>query len=485
VLFTILALLPLCVLVYLLLFREVGLLKASGIVAAITFFLVFFFWEVRFLDLFWVSLKSISLTFDIFLIVLGALFFQGFLKLSGHFQMMLDELNKLTQSRWLLILILSWCFGAFLEGISGFGAPAALLAPFLVGLGLLPLEAIVICLLANSTAVTFGAMGTPIRVGLSSYLSDELVSTTAFMNLCVGVIIPIMMIHFLRVRKIAPIITFKSYAWAIVAGLSLLLPYYLMSFFAIEFPSVVGGGVSFFIMIFIIKATHKSNFSVKELLKSFYPYWPVIILLFLGRYFFPGKGINTSLGRHFSHNFIFFHPGLILLIVVLILGRVLMKSFSFISPLFRKNKEKMIQTTLSLFFMSSVSTLYLMTEFSSKRGMLSLIGDMLGGEFYRYYAIFLGAFGSFLTGSATVSNLLFGPLHVDMADSFHISRDLILALQLSGASMGNMTSLLNIISVEGALGVTSNLKEVFSYLLPYCILALLLFTVLLYLNPSS
>ncbi|MFA5582902.1 MAG: L-lactate permease [Bacteriovoracaceae bacterium] len=472
---TILAVMPLLALVYLLLFRGVRLLNASGIVAAITLLLVLIYWEIRFLDLFWVSLKALSLTFDIFLIVLGALFFQGFLKLSGHFQMMIDELNKLTSSRWLLILILSWSFGAFLEGISGFGAPAALLAPFLVGLGLLPFEAIVICLLANSTAVTFGAMGTPLRVGLSGYLNDELVSMTSFMNLCVGVIIPLMMIHFLRLKKIAPTNTIKPYLWAIGAGLSLLIPYYLISFIAIEFPSVIGGGLSFFIMIFIVKGTSENNFSVLKLLKSFYPYWPVIILLFLGRYLFADYGLNISLGKYFSHHFIFFHPGFILLLVVIILGRLTLKSFNFIFPLYIQNKNKMIQTTLSLFFMSSISTLYLATEFTDKRGMLSVIGDMLGGELYRYYAVFLGTFGSFLTGSATVSNLLFGPLQVEMADTHHLNRNLILALQLSGASMGNMISLLNIISVEGAIGVTSNLKQVFSYLLPYCFIALLLF----------
>ena len=473
-----LALLPLVTLVYLLLFRGVKLLSSAAITAFLTLVLAIFHWKISFIDLWWVNVKSFSLSFDIFLIVFGALLFQGFLKTTGHFTMMIAQLEKVSSSRWILILILSWCFGAFLEGISGFGAPAALLAPFLVGLGLLPLEAIIICLLANSTAVTFGAMGTPLRVGLSNYLTPELISTTSLMNSAVGVIIPLMMVHFLRRRNKAPTDTLWPYLWAITAGIALLLPYYVMSFYALEFPTVIGGGVSFFLMIFILKKYEKREFSLRKLLWSFYPYWPVIILLFVGRYFFAGKGFSLTLGNHFAHSFNFFHPGLILLMVVLVLGRIQLKSFKFLSSLINESRAKLFQTTLSLFFMSLVSTLFLVTEHSATRGMLSLIGDMLQGDYYRYYAVFLGAFGSFLTGSATVSNLMFGPLQAEISQEMLLNRDLILALQLSGASMGNMTSLLNIISVEGALNVTSPLKEVFSYLIPYCLLALVSFAVI-------
>lgn len=469
------ALLPLLSLIYLLLIKGEKLLIAARRVAILTFFLVFFNWQVSYELLFSAHFKALCLTIDIFLIVLGALFFQDYLKSTGNFKMMIDELNKVTSSRWLLILILSWCFGAFLEGISGFGAPAALLAPILVGLGLLPLEAIVICLLANSTSVTFGAMGTAFRVGLSPFLTPELISNTALMNLAVGGIIPMLMVHFLRRRKLAPSDSLIPYLWAVIAGLSLLVPYYLMSFYALEFPTVIGGGVGFFVMIFILKIKEKRDFSLKKLLWSFYPYWPVICLLFVGRFLFSGKGFKIALGDNFNHSFNYFHPGLILLLVVVVLGRFHFTSFHFLKPIFKKNKNKLWQTTLSLFFMGLISTLFLVTEFSQKRGMLSLIGDMLEGEYYRYYAVFLGALGSFLTGSATVSNLLFGPLQVQISSKLSLDQDLILALQLSGGAMGNMVSLLNIISVEGALGVTLNLKMIFKYLLPYFICTLFSF----------
>lgn len=472
-----LALLPLITLVYLLLFRGIKLLPSAAITAFITLFLVYFYWGISLEQIMWSNFKALSLTFDIFLIVFGALLFQGYLKMTGQFSVMIAQLENVTSSRWMLILILSWCFGAFLEGISGFGAPAALLGPFLVGLGLLPLEAIVVCLLANSTAVTFGAMGTPLRVGMANYVTPQLVSMTSFMNLSIGIIIPIMMVHFLRRRKLAPTHNLSPYLWAVVAGIALLLPYYGMSFYALEFPTVIGGGVGFFVMIFILKIYEKSSFSLKKLLWSFYPYWPVIILLFVGRYFFAGVGIRLPLGSQFSHTFNFFHPGLILLSVVLVLGRVELKSFRSLLPVIRENQKKLGQTSLSLFFMSLVSTLFLVSESSAHRGMLSLMGDMLQGDYYRFYAVFLGAFGSFLTGSATVSNLLFAPLQAEISKELLLNRDLILALQLSGGAMGNMISLLNIISVEGALGLSVHLKEVFSYILPYCFLALTLFAI--------
>lgn len=477
-----LALLPLVSLVYLLLFRGTKLLPSAAITAFITLCLVYFYWDIPLEEILWSNFKALSITFDIFLIVFGALLFQGYLKMTGQFSVMIAQLENVTSSRWMLILVLSWCFGAFLEGISGFGAPAALLGPFLVGLGLLPLEAIVVCLLANSTAVTFGAMGTPLRVGMANYVTPELVSMTSLMNLSIGVFIPILIVHFLRRRKLAPTHNLSPYLWAIVSGIALLVPYYGMSFYALEFPTVIGGGVGFFVMIFILKIYEKGSFSLKKLLWSFYPYWPVIILLFIGRYFFGGVGIRFPLGSQFSHTFNFFHPGLILLSVVLVLGRVELKSFRFLLPMVRENQKKLGQTSLSLFFMSLVSTLFLVSESSAQRGMLSLMGDMLQGDYYRFYAVYLGAFGSFLTGSATVSNLLFSPLQVEISKELLLNQNLILALQLSGGAMGNMISLLNIISVEGALGLSVNLKKVFSYVLPYCFLMLTLFATVQILN---
>lgn len=469
------ALLPLVSLVYLLLFKGMKLLPSAFISAMLTLFLVVFHWGISWEQILWVKVKSASLTFDIFLIVFGVLLFQGYLKEAGQFDKMITQLEKVTSRRWLLILVLSWCFGAFIEGIAGFGAPAALLAPFLVGLGLKPLEAIVICLLANSIPVTFGAMGTPLRVGLADYLNPELVKNVSLMNLCLGGSVPLMVINFLKRREIAPARTIEPYLWAIVAGLALLVPYYLISFYALEFPAVIGGGVGFFLMIFIIKIYEKKDFSFKELLVSFYPYWPVIILLFVGRFFFGGKGIVVKLGDHLTHTFNFFHPGLILLTVALILAPLQLKSYHFLGCVLKENRKKLVHTTLSLFFMSFLSTLFLISESSNDRGMLSLVGDMLQGDYYRFYAVFLGAFGSFLTGSATVSNLLFAPLQAEVSRELMLNTDLILALQLSGAAMGNMISLLNIIFVEGALGVSVSLKEVFYYLLPYCCLALSLF----------
>src|SRR5690606_36421033 len=128
-----------------------------------------------------------------------------------------------------------------------------------------------------------------------------------------------------------------------VAGIALLIPYYLMSLFAIEFPTVIGGAVSFFVMIFLLKLYEKREFSLRKLLFSFSPYWPVIILLLIGRYFFAGQGIKIQLGEHFSHSLSYFHPGLILLLVVSTLGIVQLKNLKFLFPLLKEARTKLWQ----------------------------------------------------------------------------------------------------------------------------------------------
>jgi lactate permease len=81
---------------------------------------------------------------------------------SGKFEIIKDSLGGLTQDRRLQALLIAFCFGAFLESAAGFGAPVAVAATMLIGLGFSPYYAASVCLLANTVPVTFGSIGIPI-----------------------------------------------------------------------------------------------------------------------------------------------------------------------------------------------------------------------------------------------------------------------------------------------------------------------------------
>src|SRR5690606_16051231 len=73
-------------------------------------------------------------------------------------------------------IVIAWLFGSFIEGASGFGTPAAIVAPLLVALGFPALSAVIIGMMVQSTAVTFGAIGTPVLIGLNNGLTSGFVS---------------------------------------------------------------------------------------------------------------------------------------------------------------------------------------------------------------------------------------------------------------------------------------------------------------------
>ena len=81
---------------------------------------------------------------------------------SGKFEIIKDSLGGLTQDRRLQALLIAFCFGAFLESAAGFGAPVAVAATMLIGLGFSPFYAAGVCLLANTVPVTFGSIGIPV-----------------------------------------------------------------------------------------------------------------------------------------------------------------------------------------------------------------------------------------------------------------------------------------------------------------------------------
>ena len=94
-----------------------------------------------------------------------------------------------------------------------------------------------------------------------------------------------------------------------------------------------------------------------------------------------------------------------------------------------------------------------LTKTQSPPGMLQVIAGPLGTQNLPFFSVFIGAFGSFLAGSATVSNLLFSPIQAQAAEQMGASLTWILALQLVGAGGGNMIALPNLLAVEAVLGV--------------------------------
>ncbi|MCD6123459.1 MAG: L-lactate permease [Spirochaetales bacterium] len=224
----------------------------------ITALILFFYWKMRILDIAGFSIYRALKALDIILIIFGAILILNTLKQSGAMATISNGFSNISSDRRVQVIIIAWMFSAFIEGSAGFGTPAALTAPLLIGLGFPPMAGAVAALIMNSTPVSFGAAGTPI-FGAMSILSDILLKNNinpnafmvlltrrvAFMHAVAGIFLPllavaVMMKYFSIDRSLKG---FKDIIpFAIFSGFSFAVPYFISAFFlGPELPSIIGG----------------------------------------------------------------------------------------------------------------------------------------------------------------------------------------------------------------------------------------------------
>jgi lactate permease len=238
--------------------------RAMPIAFVLTLFLAVFVWQTHLNFIAASALNGIVIAFKILLIVFGALALLFTLRESGAIKTINAFFIDISPDKRVQAIIITWLFGSFLEGAAGFGTPAAITAPLLLSLGFPALAAVMVALIANSTAVSFGAVGTPTLIGVGETLNIITVEESlAAANLSFaefvqqvgiwsslqhalpGILVPVIMIMMLtkffgRDKSIKQ--AFSIIPFALFAGLSFVVPYILVAWFiGPEFPSVIGG----------------------------------------------------------------------------------------------------------------------------------------------------------------------------------------------------------------------------------------------------
>ena len=204
-------------------------------------------------------------------IVFGAILLLYTVQESGAIQSIKRGFTEISPDRRVQAIIIAWLFGAMVEGASGFGTPAAVAAPLLVAIGFPAMAAVMVTLIIQSTPVSFGAVGTPMLVGVQTGLSNSdtvaaaiapatlpeyipvVAERVAFLHMTIGFIIPLLMVammtRFFGARRSFRE-GFGAWQFALFGGLAFTLPYYLVArFLGPEFPSLVGGVIGLLIVI--------------------------------------------------------------------------------------------------------------------------------------------------------------------------------------------------------------------------------------------
>ena len=278
-------------------------------------------------------------------IVFGAILMLYALEESGGIRSIRAGFTSISPDRRVQAIIIAWLFGSLIEGASGFGTPAAIAAPLLVAIGFPAMAAVMVTLIIQSTPVSFGAVGTPILVGVRTGLADqqiveatiapmafgdyllEIATKVAMIHGLIGFLIPLILVGMLTRffganRSFAE--GFRIWKFALFAGLAFTLPYYIIAAtLGPEFPSLLGGIIGLMIVVpaaqrgFLIPKEsfdfpprrdwgadwtgklddledHNAHKPVMPLAKAWAPYVFVVALLVLTRSVAPIKAWLTS-----------------------------------------------------------------------------------------------------------------------------------------------------------------------------------------------
>lgn len=232
------------------------------------------FWQLSFVQIAAATVKGLVVTGTLLYIIFGAILLLNTLSESGGLAVIRRGFTGITDDRRVQVIIIAWLFGSFIEGSAGFGTPAAVCVPLLVGLGFPAKSAVISGMLIQCTPVSFGAVGTPILVGVKKGLdgSDQVIqyaathgmqewtellpvigAKVAVLHAVAGTLIPLMVVcvmtRFFGARR-----SFAEglsiWRFALLASLAMTIPYAIIAnFLGPEFPSLLGSLVGLAIVV--------------------------------------------------------------------------------------------------------------------------------------------------------------------------------------------------------------------------------------------
>ena len=240
--------------------------------------LALFVWQVPGVRVAAASVKGLMIAFQLLYIIFGAILLLNTLRYSGALAVIRSGFTSISPDRRVQVILIAWLFGAFIEGAAGFGTPAAVTVPLMVGLGFPAMAAVVSGMIIQSTPVSFGAVGTPILVGVNKGLSGDATVQekmpgmgfeqieallpfigfkVALVHALVGAFIPLLLVVFMT-RFFGKNRSFKEglaiAPFALFASVSLTVPYVLVAkLLGPEFPSLLGALIGMAIVVPVAK----------------------------------------------------------------------------------------------------------------------------------------------------------------------------------------------------------------------------------------
>ncbi|WP_242240837.1 L-lactate permease [Bacillus cereus group sp. BfR-BA-01309] len=446
---------------------------------------------------------------------------------TGQFDVIRASVLSITNDHRLLVILIGFSFGAFLEGAAGFGAPVAITAALLAGLGLNPLYAAGLCLIANTAPVAFGAMGIPITVagqvtGIDPHKIGQMAGhQLPFLSLFVPFFIVFLMDGFKGVRQTWPAL--------FVAGSSFAITQFITAtFLGPELPDITSALVSLVSLSLFLKvwqpkeiyqskevnsevaatttATSMPKLTVGKVVKAWSPFIILTVMVviwsqsFFKALFAPG-GALESLVFKFEvpglHNLvmkaepivnkptpyeailkldILSATGTAILIACIISIFILKMSAKDAVVTFKETLNELKMPILSIGFVLGFAFI---ANYSGLSSTLALALAGTGGLF-PFFSPFLGWIGVFLTGSDTSANALFSNLQAITAQQVGVSEVLLVAANTTGGVTGKMISPQSIAIACAAVGLAGKESDLFRFTVKHSLFFVIIVGIMTY-----
>ena len=486
---------------------------AMPITWLITAVLGYIVWGLDLLTLTAYSIAGLFSSFEVLIIIFGAILVMNTLKMSGGIVAINNGFRSISPDARVQAVIIGFLFVSFIEAAAGFGTPAALAAPLMISLGFPPVAAVVVALICDSACVAFGAIGTPVVQAITclggadalgeAYIG-EMSLWTAIPHAVVMIVLPFIAIavmckFFSKEKSIKPAL--QALPFCMFAGLAFAVPYVLINIFVgYVFPSLFGSLIALVITVIAAKfkfltpkkvwhfedesewendwrASHPPappKESKMGLVKAWIPYMLIAIILVatripalgLKKLLNEGTGFVIKSGNLFGvENTAFtlkwaYVPGTVFILVALITVLLHKMKGSDVGKAWAASFKQVSGAAIALIFgLAMVQILrYSGSNDVASTEMKSMIFYMaealskVGDFLYIIFSPIIGILGSFISGSNTVAVTLFANLQEQAATNLGLNTAIIVAANTVGGSIGNMICVNNVVAACATAG---------------------------------
>jgi lactate permease len=415
-------------------------------------------------------------------IIVASIFLYHVAVETGQFAVMKRSIARLSSDRRIQAVLIAFCFGAFLEGTGGGGAPVAIAGAFLIGLGFKPFEAAVLCLVANTAPVAWGGVGNPIRVlhGVTGLPEMELSAMAGRILPPFSLILPIWLVRMMTGWKG----TFEVLPALLVAGGSFAaMQFYWSNYVEIGLVDVSAALLSLVATVLFLKVWRPSRvelvaapaagsaaaadaadllsgpaLGVREIAKGWSPFIVASVFIFVTgvpalNAWLKSPALNVPLpvlhnqvlkvapvapkptpeGAIMDLNALAL-PGTAVVVATFLVAPFLGMPFARTATLFGRTVRQLVPS------LTAISCMVALAYVTKYAGMDAVLGLSLTrtGWVYPFFGTLLGWLGVALTGTDAGSNALFGNLQKVTAEQLGLNPVLMASANTTGGVMGKM-----------------------------------------------